>query len=275
MIPFFNAAATIERAVESAVRQTWAPREILIVDDGSDKTETEILDRLAAHPLIRILRLEVNQGAATARNQGWDAATGEWIAFLDSDDSWVENKLEAQLRTIQRSPRACAEAVLVGTDSLVLDSERETPDSPEGTLFPIRKISARGMLLSNRMRTSAVLVKRDLELRFTEGRRLSEDYELWLRITRHHDGTYLVKAPLTHYYKPLFGAGGLSSNLVKLQREEFRTLSLLRSASVLSLPEYALATGVSAAKFVVRLGTVALRSRRTGSGAGTPRRENP
>lgn len=265
VIPFFNSAGTIARAVESVLQQTWAPSEILIVDDGSEDSEYHQLEALAAHPLIEVLRLEVNQGAAAARNRGWEAASGEWIAFLDSDDSWAPAKLETQLRAIQRDPRAAEEAVLVGTDALVLGAESKTPSGTADTCAPIEKIDMSGMLLRNRMRTSAVLVKREIELRFTEGRRLSEDYELWLRITRRYNGTYLVKAPLTLYHKPFFGAGGLTANQVRFEREELRTLTLLRSSNDLSLAQYAFATAVSAAKFVVRLVTIALRRLRTRS----------
>lgn len=83
----FNAADTIERAVESALAQTWAPLEVLIVDDASTDETPAILSRLAdTHPQIRVVLHERNQGTAAARNTLIDHARGEALAFFDDDD---------------------------------------------------------------------------------------------------------------------------------------------------------------------------------------------
>jgi glycosyltransferase involved in cell wall biosynthesis len=96
VLPFFNGAAFVQRALNSVVQQSITPVEIIIVDDGSAVPADGVLT-LPSDINCRIIRLETNQGAAAARNIGVKAAIGEWIAFLDVDDEWRPRKLEIQL----------------------------------------------------------------------------------------------------------------------------------------------------------------------------------
>ena len=105
IIPSYNRAGTIERAVESVVGQTRAPDEILVVDDGSTDDTVERLRRF--EPEVRVLTIE-NSGAAVARNRGADATDAQWIAFLDSDDYWLPNHLERIERAIEATDGAAA-----------------------------------------------------------------------------------------------------------------------------------------------------------------------
>jgi len=96
IIPVYNRGETITYCLESVFRQTLQPLEILVVDDCSiDQTVQIVLQY--NHPLVRVIQLEKNSGAQAARNRGIQAAKGEWIAFLDSDDEWMPQKLERQL----------------------------------------------------------------------------------------------------------------------------------------------------------------------------------
>jgi cellulose synthase/poly-beta-1,6-N-acetylglucosamine synthase-like glycosyltransferase len=97
IIPAYNAAPQIGRAIESALAQTHAPLEILVVDDGSRDRTAEIVGRLP--PPVRLIRKE-NGGPATARNLGAREARGEWLALLDADDWWFPDKLRAQLACV-------------------------------------------------------------------------------------------------------------------------------------------------------------------------------
>jgi len=96
VIPAFNAARTIGRSVESVAAQTFKNLEIIVVDDCS----TDDLDG-ALTPFkdvaLHIVRHRVNRGAAAARNTGVEAARGDYLAFLDADDAWLADKLEAQV----------------------------------------------------------------------------------------------------------------------------------------------------------------------------------
>lgn len=96
IIPTFNREKTIERSILSVLSQTHPINEIIIVDDcGSDNTK-EIIDNLNNN-IIKYVRLNNNQGPAHARNYGVSLASGDWIAFQDSDDEWHPNKIEKQL----------------------------------------------------------------------------------------------------------------------------------------------------------------------------------
>ncbi len=103
VIPVFNRRREILRAIASVIGQTRQPDEILIVDDGSTDGTVDAVAALQ-EPRVRILRLARNQGAAAARNAGIEAAHGDWIALLDSDDEWEPRKLELQMASLADAP---------------------------------------------------------------------------------------------------------------------------------------------------------------------------
>lgn len=118
VIPAYNRAHRLPRAVESVAAQTVGVREVVIVDDASTDATPEVANRLARHqPVpIRYVRHARNRGGAAARNTGVDAATGDWIAFLDSDDAWLPRKLAVQRQRLHDAPDAravtCADVVV-------------------------------------------------------------------------------------------------------------------------------------------------------------------
>lgn len=99
VIPAYNRKATICYCLESVLRQTVSPFEIIVVDDCSTDNTVDIVKSFS-DPRIRCITLDENSGAQVARNRGIKEAQGEWIAFLDSDDAWVPNKLERQLEAL-------------------------------------------------------------------------------------------------------------------------------------------------------------------------------
>jgi glycosyltransferase involved in cell wall biosynthesis len=104
VIPAYNRASVIERAVLSVLAQTFQNFEIIIVDDNSnDDTELIISSRFREEPRIRYFKHDINRGAQAARNTGIKAATGEWIAFLDSDDQWLPDSLAVRLELAHTS----------------------------------------------------------------------------------------------------------------------------------------------------------------------------
>jgi len=103
VIPTYNRAAYIARAVSSVQNQTFPDLEIIVVDDGSIDNTVEIVAELASvDPRVRYVTHATNKGAQAARNTGIQAALGEWIAFLDSDDEWLLNSLELRLTEAER-----------------------------------------------------------------------------------------------------------------------------------------------------------------------------
>jgi glycosyltransferase involved in cell wall biosynthesis len=100
VIPTYNRAGTIARAVDSVLAQTWRPLEVIVVDDGSTDQTGEILADYGDR--IRLIR-QNNRGPGAARNTGIQAASGQIISFLDSDDIWLPDKTERQVNLLQRT----------------------------------------------------------------------------------------------------------------------------------------------------------------------------
>ncbi len=98
IIPAYNSASTIIRALQSVVAQTLAPLEIIVVDDASTDTTRDLVTTFASSSSfpVRVLTQTTNSGPSAARNAGWDTAVGDYIAFLDADDQWHPRKIELQ-----------------------------------------------------------------------------------------------------------------------------------------------------------------------------------
>jgi glycosyltransferase involved in cell wall biosynthesis len=103
IIPTYNRGHMVGRAIRSVLSQTFEDLELIIVDDGSrDKTD-EVVDRFR-DPRIRYIRHHTNRGAQAARNTGIDAARGDYVSFLDSDDEWLPEKLRRQVEVFRTNP---------------------------------------------------------------------------------------------------------------------------------------------------------------------------
>src|SRR4030043_1337098 len=96
IIPTYNRAHLVGRSIRSVLNQTYQDLEVIVVDDGSKDNTAEIV-RGITDPRIVFLKHEKNRGVSAARNTGLKAARGKYIAFQDSDDEWLPQKLEKQL----------------------------------------------------------------------------------------------------------------------------------------------------------------------------------
>lgn len=114
IIPTYNRAHLIDRAIQSVSNQTYHDFEIIVVDDASTDNTEEIVKSFNDEKII-YLRHETNRGAQAARNTGIKAARGDWIAFLDSDDEWLPEKLELQSKVLLNQNKPC----IVHGDALV------------------------------------------------------------------------------------------------------------------------------------------------------------
>lgn len=104
IIPVYNGATTIQATVDSVLKQTFSDFELIVVDDDSTDNTLEILSQYT-DSRIQVLSCP-HGGAAVSRNRGLKQASGEYIAFLDADDLWTPDKLEAQLNALQTHPKA-------------------------------------------------------------------------------------------------------------------------------------------------------------------------
>jgi len=227
IIPCYKCAATIGRAVDSVARQSWRPAELILVDDGNAEDTLNALrlqERRLGSAFVHIISLPQNQGAAAARNAGWEAATQPYVAFLDADDAWHPRKLELQMGFMLEHSDVgiCAHGLrwVVGNIPAV------------DVIHTIRAkdIRKRELLLHNPIVTSSVTIKRSLPLRFDSAKRRSEDYGLWLEAVYSGVGIALLDAQLAHSFKAPFGAGGLSGAMWKMEQGELGNYLALRKS---------------------------------------------
>lgn len=194
IIPYYRASGTITRAVESVLRQTVRPYEILIVDDGCPEDAVGATKQFGSS--VKLIR-KSNGGAASARNMGIENAQGEWIAFLDADDYWEPAKLERQLEF--------SEGVgLVGSKWFM-----EAPGKPrwveeveDPTFFGrvFKPSGSEAFHVAMNLWTSVLLVRRSAlgDQRFVSGLEPAEDRDLWIRLVA-TTAIYLVPEPLATY----------------------------------------------------------------------------
>lgn len=184
IIPTYNRANVIKRAIDSVLRQTYDSYEVVVVDDGStDETESVIAGIQDAR--IRYIALKENQGVAHARNIGIREARYDYIAFLDSDDEWLLDKLELQMRLFQNSTEDigmvyCRMGGLTrdGKERFVCPAQYFSRELLEGEMF-------RFLLRQNVIGTPTVIVRKDCLDQvggFKETIQCLEDWEWILRI---------------------------------------------------------------------------------------------
>ena len=180
IIPTFNAEKTVKKAIESVFDQDLAPCEILIVDDASsDSTlgQVEAFD----DSRIQVIRLEKNSGPGAARNAGLELARGEYVAFLDADDWWLETKLSLQYAAL----RVDKSIALATCDSVYRTPTGELKRRSHEVLPPVAgKDAWKTLLAYNFMPTPTVMARRDVLLEvggFANELEFGEDLDLWIR----------------------------------------------------------------------------------------------
>jgi glycosyltransferase involved in cell wall biosynthesis len=217
VIPAYNAANTVARAIDSALAQTYPPVEVIVVDDGSSDDTAAVVERYG--DTVRLIR-QANGGPGAARNAGARVASGDWIALLDADDVWLPHKLDVQARY--------ADDPTVG----VIFCSRQT--------LPATRLSAAQsfdcLWEKNCVIASSALIRKaafDAVGGFHEARELIavEDYNLWLRLAAAQWAFTVCKEPLVCY---LPGPGNLTSQEERVLRAEFYNIEHLTTAIDLS-----------------------------------------
>ena len=108
VVPVYNAANYIENTIKMVCAQTYKDWELILVDDASSDNSVQVIEDVinSQKKRIRLIKKDVNAGAAAARNTGIDASSGRFIAFLDADDVWKEDKLEKQVEFMEKTGAA-------------------------------------------------------------------------------------------------------------------------------------------------------------------------
>lgn len=171
VLPAYNRVGSIRMAVESVLRQSFADFELIVVDDGStDGTMAQLAD--ITDPRVRMLANPQNLGASAARNRGIRAARGEWVAFQDSDDEWMPQKLAKQMARLEQYSEdaiACyCGMMIVGEPEATLEARTTVLYIPDSTIASVEG-NLLGQLLARSFISTQMLVVRRTALLETGG----------------------------------------------------------------------------------------------------------
>lgn len=206
IIPTYNRAEKVVRAIDSVLRQTYKDFEIIVFDDGSTDNTEEVIGAITDKRLVFIPG-KINRGAGAARNEGVKHAKGKYIAFLDSDDEWLPEKLEKQLEYIKCHP----EVGMVYGKMHVIDSEREGDFPNAGIEGELEGNIYLWLLRRNTIGAPTMFIKKecfDAIGGFDESLKCLEDWEFSVRFAKEYRIGY-IDEPLIVVHST---AGGVSSN---------------------------------------------------------------
>jgi glycosyltransferase involved in cell wall biosynthesis len=202
-----NYARFLPEAVESVVAQSFADWELLIIDDGSTDATPAAVRPYLADTRVRSFRAD-KLGQPRAKNLGIGLSRGEFVAFLDADDAWEPTKLEKQLAVFRGNPGVgvvfCRRSLIDEKGNPI--AARPAPTPPRGRVLP-------AMFVQNFVCFSSAVVRREVFShvgRFDPQWDLAIDFDLWLRVARHHEFDF-VDEELVKYRT---GHGNLSKKLL-------------------------------------------------------------
>lgn len=200
VIPVFNSEKHIGAAIDSALGQSYRNLEVIVVDDGSTDGTSKILESYGNK--IRMIR-QHNLGASLARNRGIEDSAGCYVAFLDADDLWMEDKIAKQIAILEKFPDValvCSRETLIDEQGLIIpmqDSSNVSRDIYETPINLYQYI----LNIGNIITLSSVVVRRrilDRWGKFDEALRRVMDYDLWIRISE-NELIYMTCEPLVKY----------------------------------------------------------------------------
>lgn len=216
IMPAYNSERYMTEAIDSVISQSYKDWDLTVIDDGSSDRTFETASEFAQEDnRITVQRNSVNRGVVYSRNRGIQAARGPWIAFLDSDDVWKQERLTDQFELVREQNGASF--VFTGTAYV-----NEIGEMSAYALRPPDRISFEDLLLHNPITCSSVLIKKELlknDVAIHDG--MHEDYAMWLSILRDEPYAYAVPRPLTVHRMT---SGSKSSNKIQAARMNYRTL---------------------------------------------------
>ena len=206
IIPTFNRERTIRSSIDSVLRQTYSEFELIVVDDCSTDNTRSILATID-DPRIRLICHDRNRGPSEARNTGTRAASGEWLAFQDSDDEWLPTKLELQMARLNGHTYVAVYCgVLIfglwdpsagGRPSAMYFPNPEMP-LPDGDILPM-------LLKDSFISTQTLVVRRDVfeaEDLFDPSMPPLEDWDLALRLARRGQIAFVDQPLVIQHFSP-------------------------------------------------------------------------
>lgn len=193
IMPAYNASKTIHEAIESVIGQTYSDWELIVINDCSKDDTLDILKTYAKDDArIKIINNDVNSGVSISRNRGVQAAAGEYIAFLDSDDMWRNDKLQKQTDLMNRK-----KAVISYTASSFINEVGQT----YGYVMPAEnRTNLDTLLKKNLLSCSSVMIRASIMKKIKmPGDEMHEDYYVWIKVLRKFKYAYGINEPLLIY----------------------------------------------------------------------------
>ena len=227
IMPAYNAEATINQAIQSVVKQSYAVWELIVIDDKScDETSSIVQSFMTNDSRIKLITNQQNKGVSVARNIGVSLAQYQWIAFLDSDDYWEADKLSKQVEALQEH-KEC-KLCFTGTKYICNDG-----DFSHYILQVPPKVFSEDILRQNVISCSSVLVEKEALLLnpMPNIRTLHEDLATWYKILKseNKDSTSYavgVNEPLLVYRLSSSGKSGNKFKAAGMQWKTYRYLDI-------------------------------------------------
>lgn len=223
VIPVYNGEKTVGRAVRSALVQD-TDTEILVVDDCSTDGTKKALEPFVKRGEIRYIQNERNLGVAETRNRGVAEARGEYVAFLDADDYWLEGKLSAQLARLRE------------TDDVICSTARRLcckGSARNGQIIHMPdRVTYRELLGCNSIACSSVLIRTEVAREFPMAcDSIHEDYLTWLKVLKKYHTCSGIDVPYLQYSLSDSGKSGSKLHSAKMTFGVYRKagLSFLQS----------------------------------------------
>ena len=236
IIPAYNCAKYITCAIDSALRQEQVNQafdlEIIVINDCSPDNMDTVMEQYTSDPRIIYVKNEKNMGAAKSRNKGVNLAQGEYIAFLDGDDYWTEDKLIKQWNTVKKNG-----AVLCTTARELITPEGDLT----GKIIPVKPmITYKELLKHNSINCSSVLIRTDVAKEFPMHHEEShEDYIMWLEILQKYKMACGINEPLLKYRLSNQGKSGSKWKSARMTFMVYRHMGFSLPKSCLCFISYA------------------------------------
>ncbi|MGI8789250.1 MAG: glycosyltransferase [Pyrinomonadaceae bacterium] len=182
LVPSYNHAPFVERTLRSIFKQTHAPKKLIVIDDGSKDESAEIIERVLQDcPFDFEFIKRENRGLSATLNEGFAKTSGEFFAYLGSDDVWLSTFLEERIKLLQKRPRAVlafGHAYLIDENDFIIDRTDNWTAFADGDMLPLL---LRGVIFSS----PSVLYRRAILEKYTWNENsILEDYELYLKLSR-------------------------------------------------------------------------------------------
>ncbi|MDE1239237.1 glycosyltransferase family 2 protein [Vibrio aestuarianus] len=248
IIPYFEAADSIEASLQSVFNQSLLPLEVIIVNDASSEEDfTRLIDIVSKYkntkPDIHVYSDNVNRGASFCRNFAIERAKGDYLAFLDSDDVWHQNKLKIHYKFMEQSGAKLSAHGYVHNLNV-----EEYPNIEDDSVVIVSRWD---FVYRNPFFTPTVMAKRESFLLFDDRFRRVDDYKCWLE-NFEHEKCYLLGAKLAGGFKSPIGASGLTGSLSKMHKAYISVLETMYHECTISRVFYISAIMIEYVKLPLR-----------------------